>query len=56
MITVYRDLILSHLLMYRNTMAIYDYLSVNIFAGGLILNGEETTTDTQDILTNKGEW
>lgn len=29
--------------------------SVNIFAGGIILNGEGTATDTQEILANKGE-
>lgn len=30
-------------------------VSVNIFAGGVILNGEGTATDTQEILANKGE-
>lgn len=29
--------------------------SVNIFAGGVILNGEGTAADTQEILANKGE-
>lgn len=41
--------------MYRNTMEIYDYFGVNIFAGGVILNGEGTATDTQEILANKGD-
>lgn len=36
-------------------MEIYDYFSVHIFTGGVILNGEGTATDTQEILANKGE-
>lgn len=43
------------LLMCRNTIEIYDYFSVTIFTGGVILNGEGTATDTHDILSNKGE-
>lgn len=41
--------------MCRNSVEIYDDFSVNIFAGGVILNGEGTATDTQEILANKGE-
>lgn len=40
--------------MCRNTIEIYDYFSVNNFAGGII-NGEGAATDTQEILANKGE-
>ena len=39
----------------RNTTGLYDNLSVNVFAGGVILNGDGTATDTQEILGNKGE-
>lgn len=34
---------------------VYGDFSFNIFAGGVILNGEGTATDTQDILANKGK-
>ena len=34
---------------------VYDDFNFNIFAGGVILNGEGTVTDTQEILANKGK-
>lgn len=34
---------------------VYDDCSFNIFTGGVMLNGEGTATDTQEILANKGK-
>lgn len=42
--------------MYRNAMKLCDYFSVNIFAGGAILNGEGTATNTEEFWANKGEY
>lgn len=54
--TADRGLTSCHLLsMCRNTVEICDDFSGNIFTGGVMLNGEGTASDTQEILANKGE-